>query len=311
MSSASDSQDISGEPSVQSETWSDEKSASGEASSNNDSAVAVEVQSNLRAEAEAECFEQEANDEELAIAIQTIEEEEEKERQRVTVAILSAVSSGAGTSRALRPVPLRAAPSKKKKTNVKASPRKKQAAADARKPIGIPEGYSFLNIAALALKTKADKAEYHLAQFYDGPSATVIESGPNDVLSHAPEGCFVVHMLSVTLGLRFPLHPFLVEYLNFVKLARCQLTPNNHSYIMGFLHLCRSSWVTPTLDLFFQSFNLCRGGHTNSEGFTTLQQIPEWRLFSEVPSSHKGRKDRFCYIRMAENPFPGPLRDNF
>ncbi|CAH9082768.1 unnamed protein product [Cuscuta europaea] len=113
------------------------------------------------------------------------------------------------------------------------------------------------------------------------------------------------------MGLRFPLHPFVREYLRYVGLAPCQLTPNNHSYIAGFLHLCRSRGATPNLDLFFQSFNIGQGGHTTVDGFANLQQVPQWRLFSDVPSSHKGWKDRFCYIKMEENPFSGELRNHF
>ncbi|CAH9053192.1 unnamed protein product [Cuscuta europaea] len=123
---------------------------------------------------------------------------------------------------------------------MKAPQKKKQNAANCGKPVGIPEGHSFLNTAALALRLRADQAECYVTQLHVGPSATVIEPGPNDLLSQAPEGCFAVHVLSVSLGLRFPLHPFLLEYLRYVGLAPCQLTPNSHSYIDDFLHLCRS-----------------------------------------------------------------------
>ncbi|CAH9119764.1 unnamed protein product [Cuscuta europaea] len=113
------------------------------------------------------------------------------------------------------------------------------------------------------------------------------------------------------MGLRFPLHPFLREYLRYVGLVPCQLTPNSHSYVVGFLNLCRSRGVTPSLDLFFQSFNLCRGGHANAEGFANLQQIARWKLFTEAPSSNKGWKEWWCFVRVDESPFPRKLRDRF
>ncbi|CAH9095609.1 unnamed protein product [Cuscuta epithymum] len=311
MSSQSDSQDISREPSAQQENLSDAESSSEQSSANNDSAVAEEVQDNLRTELEAEEFEQVIEDEEMALALQVAEEEEEKERQEVTVAVLPLRGAGeASTSRPLDPEPLSVAVGKKRK-KTKAPPKGKQTAVDCGKPVGIPEGHSWLNTAALALRSKADRAECYVTQLHVGPSATVIEPGPDDLLLRAPEGCFAVHVLSVAMGLRFPLHPFLLEYLRYVGLAPCQLTPNSHSYITGFLQLCRSRGVTATLDLFFQSFNLCRGGHTNSEGFANLQQLAPFRLFDDVPSSHKGWKDRFCYVKMAENPFPGELRNHF
>ncbi|CAH9132616.1 unnamed protein product [Cuscuta epithymum] len=118
-------------------------------------------------------------------------------------------------------------------------------------------------------------------------------------------------MLSVELGLRFPLHPFVVAYLKHVKLAPCQLKPNSHYYLAGFLALCRSRGIAASLDQFFLSFNLCRGGHSHAGGYANLQQVPAWKLFSETPSSHKEWKEKFCYIRVAENPFPGALNNHF
>ncbi|CAH9114647.1 unnamed protein product [Cuscuta europaea] len=266
-------------------------------------------------EAEAEDFEHVAEDEELALAVHVAEEEEEKERQKVTVAVLPSRHAGeANSSRPLNLEPLRVALAKKKK--VKDAPKKKQAAVDAGQPVGIPEGYSYLNTAALDVKTKATAAEYQATQFFAGPSARVVEPGPDDVQLHAPGGCFAAHILSVELGIRFPLHPFVLEYLRFLKLAPCQLTPNSHTYLPGFLSLYRSRGVEPSLDQFFLSFSLCGGGgggggHSNAGGVANLQQVPEFRLFDDVPSSHKGWKDKFCYIRMAENPFPAPLCDHF
>ncbi|CAH9108357.1 unnamed protein product [Cuscuta europaea] len=229
----------------------------------------MEVQKDLVTEAEAEDFEQVNDDEELTLVLQTAEEEEDKERPNVTIAILPARNAGeANISRPLDPMPLRVATGKKKK--VKAAPKKKQAAVDVGQPVGIPEGYSYLNTATLEVKTKATQGEYMATQFLVGPSAQVVEPGPDDVLLHAPAGCFAVHILSVELGLRFPLHPFVLEYLRFVKLAPCQLTPNSHSYIASFLSLCRSRGVPPTFDQFFLFFNLCQGGHSNAGGFANL-----------------------------------------
>ncbi|CAH9072666.1 unnamed protein product [Cuscuta europaea] len=310
MSSQSDSQDISGAPSMEDEVLSDVESSSAQSSAQEDVAMAVEVQKELLAEVEAEGFEQEVEDEELALAMQVAEEEEAKERTRVTVAVLPPRGAGeASTSRPLNAVPIRVAPGKKKAKV--AAPKKKIVAADQGKPIDMPEGYSWLNTTALEIKLKADRADFYVTQLHVGPSAVVVEPGVDDVLSRAPEGCIAVHVLSVSMGLRFPLHPFLREYHRFVGLVPCQLTPNSHSYVAGFLSLCRDRGVTPSLDLFFQSFNLCRGGHANAEGFANLQQIARWKLFTEAPSSNKGWKERWCYVRVAEISFPAELRDRF
>ncbi|CAH9082931.1 unnamed protein product [Cuscuta europaea] len=224
MSSQSDSQDISREHSAEAESISEVESSSENPSAGNDSAVAEEVQDNLLVEMEAEDFEQENEDEELALAVQVVEEEEEKERRKVTVAVLPPRNAGeASSSRPLNAEPLRVGPGTKAKK--KAGGPKNKGAVDQGKPVGIPEGYSFLNTEALELRLRADEAECYLMQLHVGPSATVVGSGPDDVLSRAPDGCFAVHILSVSMGLRFPLHLFLLEYLRYVDLAPCQLTP--------------------------------------------------------------------------------------
>ncbi|CAH9119064.1 unnamed protein product [Cuscuta europaea] len=238
MSSQSDSQDISREPSTDDEVVSDVESIS-EPSTGDDAIVAMEMQKVLVTEAEAEDFEQVMEDEELALAVQTVEEEEEKERMRVTIVVLPPRDAGeASSSRPLNPTPLRAAPEKKKKTKV-AAPKKKGRVVDQGKPVDMLEGYSFLNTAALEITSKADRAEFYVTQLHVGPSATVVEPRPEDVLFRAPEGCIAVHILSVSMGLKFSLHPFLREYLRYVGLVPCQLNPNSHSYITGFLNLCR------------------------------------------------------------------------
>ncbi|CAH9084271.1 unnamed protein product [Cuscuta europaea] len=313
MSSESDSQNISREPSVEDEVASDVESSSSAPSVADDEAVALELQKALAAEVDAEGFEQECEDEELALACQVAEDEAQKEAMMVTVAVPPPRTDCGepSTSRPLDPTPLRIAPGKKKTKSQRAAPKKKSAADGAGGPVEMPERYTWLNTKALDIKSKADRADLYVTQLHVGPSAVVVEPSVDDLLSRPPEGCIAVHILSVSMGLRFPLHPFLREYLRFVGLLPCQLTPNSHSYIAGFLHLCRTRGVTPSLDLFFQSFNLCRGGHANAEGFANLQQVAKFKLFTEAPSSNKGWKDRWCYVRLAENPFPKELRGRF
>ncbi|CAH9090974.1 unnamed protein product [Cuscuta europaea] len=87
MSSQSDSQDISGAPSMEEEIVSDVESTSEQPSVGRDAVIAMELQRALVAEAEAEGFEQECEDEELAVAWQVAEEEAQREGAGVTVAV--------------------------------------------------------------------------------------------------------------------------------------------------------------------------------------------------------------------------------
>ncbi|VFQ64025.1 unnamed protein product [Cuscuta campestris] len=68
-----------------------------------------------------------------------------------------------------------------------------------------------------------------------GPSIEVLRPTSTQTALDAPSGFFTVHLASLKKGLRFPLHPLLVEFLNVVDLLPCQLVPNSHRYIAGYL----------------------------------------------------------------------------
>ncbi|VFQ82155.1 unnamed protein product [Cuscuta campestris] len=68
-----------------------------------------------------------------------------------------------------------------------------------------------------------------------GPSIEVLRSTSTQTALDSPSGFFTVHLASLKKGLRFPLHPLLIEFLNVVDLLSCQLVPNSHQYIAGYL----------------------------------------------------------------------------
>ncbi|VFQ98678.1 unnamed protein product [Cuscuta campestris] len=68
-----------------------------------------------------------------------------------------------------------------------------------------------------------------------GPSIEVLRPTSTQTALDAPSGFLTVHLASLKKGLRFPLHPLLVEFLNVVDLLPCQLVPNSHRYIAGYL----------------------------------------------------------------------------
>ncbi|VFQ82881.1 unnamed protein product [Cuscuta campestris] len=73
-----------------------------------------------------------------------------------------------------------------------------------------------------------------------GPSIEVLRPTSTQTALDAPTGFFTVHLVSLKKGLRFPLHPLLIEFLNVVDLLPCQLVPNSHRYIAGYLVRCKS-----------------------------------------------------------------------
>ncbi|VFQ65606.1 unnamed protein product [Cuscuta campestris] len=76
-----------------------------------------------------------------------------------------------------------------------------------------------------------------------GPSIEVLRPTSTQTALDAPSGFFTVHLASLKKGLQFPLHSLLVEFLNEVDLLPCQLVPNSHQYIAGYLIRCKKGAV--------------------------------------------------------------------
>ncbi|VFQ79458.1 unnamed protein product [Cuscuta campestris] len=104
-----------------------------------------------------------------------------------------------------------------------------------------------------------------------GPSIKVMRPTSTQTALDAPSGFFTVHLASLKKGLRFPLHPLLVEFLNVVDLLPCQLVPNSHRYIAGYLVRCKDVGVKPTLDHFIFTFKLTKG-HKDWASYASLSQ---------------------------------------
>ncbi|VFQ86992.1 unnamed protein product [Cuscuta campestris] len=104
-----------------------------------------------------------------------------------------------------------------------------------------------------------------------GPSIEVMRPTSTQTTLDAPSGFFTVHLASLKKGLRFPLHPLLIEFLNVVDLLPCQLVPNSHRYIAGYLVRCKDIGVKPTLDHFIFTFKLTKG-HKDWASYASLSQ---------------------------------------
>ncbi|CAH9107332.1 unnamed protein product [Cuscuta epithymum] len=109
--------------------------------------------------------------------------------------------------------------------------------------------------------------------------------------------------MSFSQGLRFPLHPFVVEYLYMIDLPPALLTPNSYSLIVGFLIRCDELGIEPTTALFTNLYRIGRGSHENCAGYVALQQLPKKRSFTDLPSSIHGWKSKFCFVKLADGVF--------
>ncbi|RZR88594.1 hypothetical protein BHM03_00016220 [Ensete ventricosum] len=57
-------------------------------------------------------------------------------------------------------------------------------------------------------------------------------------------------------GLRFPLHPTIVECLRWWRISPSQMAPNSWRYLIAFLGECRGAGIVPSRTLFFACFRL-------------------------------------------------------
>ncbi|VFQ66941.1 unnamed protein product [Cuscuta campestris] len=144
-----------------------------------------------------------------------------------------------------------------------------------------------------------------------GPSIEVMRPTSTQTALDAPSGFFTVHLASLKKGLRFPLHPLLIEFLNVVDLLPCQLVPNSHRYIAGYLVWCKVVGVKPTLDHFLFTFKLTKG-HKDWASYASLSQRSSKLFASDMKGSTKDWKPFFVFVSTGpESPFTGSGRLSF
>ncbi|VFQ67126.1 unnamed protein product [Cuscuta campestris] len=144
-----------------------------------------------------------------------------------------------------------------------------------------------------------------------GPSIEVLRPTSTQTALDAPSGFFTVHLASLKKGLRFPLHPLLIEFLNVVDLLPCQLVPNSHRYIAGYLVRCKVVGVKPTLNHFLFTFKLTKG-HKDWASYASLSQRSSKLFASDKKGSTKDWKPFFVFVSTGpESPFTGSGRPSF
>ncbi|VFQ61180.1 unnamed protein product [Cuscuta campestris] len=138
-----------------------------------------------------------------------------------------------------------------------------------------------------------------------GPSIEVLRPTSTQPALDASSGFFTVHLASLKKGLRFPLHPLLIEFLNEVDLLPCQLVPNSHRYIAGYLIRCKDIGVKPTLDHFLFTFKLTKG-HKDWASYASLSQRSSKLFTRDKKGSTKDWKPFFVFVLTGpESPFTG------
>ncbi|CAH9073256.1 unnamed protein product [Cuscuta europaea] len=77
----------------------------------------------------------------------------------------------------------------------------------------------------------------------------------DDLFMRRP-GMVMVHLDSLKTGLRFPLHPFYLDFFEFYSVVPAQFMPNSYRQISAFFVLCKSLGLAFSLELFHYFFQV-------------------------------------------------------
>nr|GLL21961.1 uncharacterized protein LOC109189879 [Ipomoea trifida] len=94
-----------------------------------------------------------------------------------------------------------------------------------------------------------------------GEEVEIVVPTPTDNMTTPPRPNLVaIHYHLVLVGLQFPLHPLVSEFLNIHNVVPCQLNPNVHKLFTCFLTRCREVEVASSLLLFLHLFHVGQTG---------------------------------------------------
>ena len=91
-----------------------------------------------------------------------------------------------------------------------------------------------------------------------------------------PMGWFYVYKDQLLAGVRFPLHPFLLDLLNHYQMPLAQIAPNGVRILIRFLLTYLENKVEPSVDLFRYFFQLRRG--VQAKGYRFFQSRMAWKI---------------------------------
>ncbi|XP_037466790.1 uncharacterized protein LOC119338584 [Triticum dicoccoides] len=138
---------------------------------------------------------------------------------------------------------------------------------------------------------------------------TARPAGDLRACSPPPPGCVCVYAHALEAGMRVPLHPFFCEALAHFGIAPTQLAPNAWRIMAGFLVLCRSAGVPPSLAVFRHFFLLSVLNHKHKRRWyyfkPSFRDSPVLR-FTGLPDSIHGWKRGFFFLS-SPTPWPCPV----
>jgi hypothetical protein len=129
-------------------------------------------------------------------------------------------------------------------------------------------------------------------------------AGDRRACTPPPPGSVCVYAHALETGLRFPLHPFFSEVLSHFGVSPGQLTPNGWRVLVGFVVLCHTTDVPPSLAVFRHFFSLRRKGWYF---FRCKQGVGA--LFTGIKGPKSGKKwKRGFFFLSSPVPWSCPVR---
>ncbi|KAL2526361.1 Uncharacterized protein Adt_11415 [Abeliophyllum distichum] len=135
--------------------------------------------------------------------------------------------------------------------------------------------------------------------------------GPTEYLPIGRLGEVAIYQDSLKAGLRFPLHPFLVEFFCTFNLSPGQLVPNALRMLNYYLLVCVRRGVEPLVEVFRLLFEMklldrydCYVVFSHRD-----RGLPRHDHFKipKCPSSNSGWKNRYFFVKPVVGNFPFPL----
>uniref|UniRef100_A0ACD5ZPN3 Uncharacterized protein n=1 Tax=Avena sativa TaxID=4498 RepID=A0ACD5ZPN3_AVESA len=122
-----------------------------------------------------------------------------------------------------------------------------------------------------------------------------------------PPGSICVYAHALEAGMRVPLHGFFCEALTHYGIAPAQLMPNGWRFMAGFLALCRTVGVPPSLAVFRRFFVLSVVSHKKKGWYCFRARDRSGVLrFTGMPNTPMDWKRLFFFLSSPE-PWPCPV----
>ncbi|KNA08504.1 hypothetical protein SOVF_161980 [Spinacia oleracea] len=133
------------------------------------------------------------------------------------------------------------------------------------------------------------------------PPYMLVKPGVEATVTTPAPGCTAVYVISLEMGLRFPLHPFIPELLNCYGLAICNVSPNSWGSVLCFLMIYDMMEISPTLRLWRNLFHLGPvSSKPNGYGWWSFSVRKGYKVISGLVSNQHTFRGEFLYVYNAE-----------